>query len=59
MSHNKPKHIMSIEEAIAVAEHLFAHGAAANVVANGLLVDGFSLKQTETIIRWALRKVRK
>jgi hypothetical protein len=59
MKKKEAKHVMSTEDALAIAVKAWATGVAPFIIAGSLLNDGFSQKQTETIMRWAYLKVRR
>lgn len=46
--------VLTIEGAIDIATNMLQSGSAPFIVAHALASDGFSMKQTETIMRWAL-----
>jgi len=56
---NKPKSIMTVEQAIEAATGLWKSGVAPFVIASALLNDHFSLRQTETIMRWSYLKLKR
>ena len=53
----KTSHVLTTESAIEIATEMLGVGAAPFVVAHALANDGFSAKQTETIMRWAYMKL--
>lgn len=54
-----PKPIMTVEQAIEASTNLWKSGAAPFLIASALLNDNFSLRQTETIMRWAYLKLKR